>query len=149
MWNEQLLGVGGLGWTGSKNKKKKQKQASTSRDNIICLLFFQRLFLCQRAFSKFKMILIAGNLSLHCWQLIWKMTTSFPQSWMLTAKLLRAKVGCEIWTPASHQGINTTATLNKKEMLEFSAAFYRNSSLLLESGKEGQPTDKGSVSLNI
>lgn len=77
------------------------------------------------------------------------MTASFPQSWMLTAKLLRAEVGCEIWTPASHQGINTTATLNKREMLEFSEAFYTNSSLLLQMGKGGETTDKGSVSLNI
>lgn len=77
------------------------------------------------------------------------MTASFPQSWMLTAKLLRAKVGCETWTPASHQGINTIATLNKREMLQFSAAFHTNSSLFLQMGKEGQTPDKGSVSLNI
>lgn len=136
----------GGGWVerAPKNKKEKEKkQAGTSRDNIICLLFFQRLFLCQRAFLKFKMIPITGNLWLHCWQLIWKMTASFPQSWTLTAKLLRAKVGCEIWTPASHQGINTIATLNKRETLEFSAAFYTNSSLLLQMGKKDKLQIKG------
>lgn len=88
------------------------------------------------------MILITGNLSLHCWQLIWKMTASSPKSGMLTAKLLRAKVGCGTWTPASHQGIDTIATLNKRETLQFSAAFHTDSTLLLQMGKEGQTTDK-------